>query len=290
VAWRPWDATAGAIAWIGAVPRFCDVRLNSALLDPERAAALIDERIRVVLPVHLYGQMADMLAFRALCDESGVALLEDGAQACAARRDGVRVGELGDACTFSFYPTKNLGAAGEAGMVLTRHETAAARLRGLRDHGMSAKYFHTSIGTNSRMDEIQAAVLNVKWPHLEGWNDRRRATAARYDRAFEGQAGIHPLAKPAGSGHVFHQYAVRIEGDTARDEVLEKLRKLGVNAAVHYPTPIHLQPAARPWGFRPGDFQNAEKLSREVLCLPVHPFLREDEVVRVIEALLEAAG
>jgi len=281
-------ATAGAIAWVGAVPRFCDVELETGLMDPGRASDAVDERTRAILPVHLYGQLTDMRGFRALGDERNLAILEDGAQAHGAERDGVRAGEIGDACTFSFYPTKNLGAAGEAGMVLTRHEETAQSLRHLRDHGMSAKYLHDSIGTNSRMDELQAAVLNVKWPHLEEWNRRRRATAARYDQAFRPSDAIQPLANPAADGHVFHQYVVRITGKTPRGDVLERLRQRGVNAAVHYPTPIHLQPAARKWGFGPGDCPNAERLSREVLCLPVHPFLDDSAVQRVIEALLEA--
>ena len=283
-------ATAGTIAWIGAHPRFCDIEPETGLMDPRAAADAVTERTKALLPVHLYGQLADMHAFRSLADERGLALLEDGAQAHGAEHGDVRTGSLGDACTLSFYPTKNLGAAGEAGMVLTRDEETAERLRRLRDHGMSAKYLHASIGTNSRMDELQAALLNVKFAHLLEWNAARARTAERYDAAFAGNPCVRPLSRPVGSGHVFHQYAVRITGGAVRDDVLEELRKRGVNAAVHYPTPIHLQPAARAFGFGPGDFPHAERLAAEVLCLPVHPFLSDGEVERVVEAVRGSAG
>jgi len=277
-------ATAGTIAWLGARPTFCDIEPETALMDAGAAAAAITSETRAIVPVHLYGQLVDMRAFRTLADEHGLGLLEDGAQSHGAHRDGIRAGELGDACTLSFYPTKNLGAAGEGGMVLSRDRELAGKLSRLRDHGMSAKYLHSSIGTNSRMDEIQAAVLNVKFPHLADWNARRRASASRYDEAFAELEHVQVLSRPGGPGHVFHQYAVRVPGP-ARDEVLERLREQGVNAAVHYPTPIHLQPAAREWGHGPGDFPHAERLAAEVLCLPIHPFLGDAELDRVIAAL-----
>ncbi len=283
-------ATAGTIAWLGARPSFCDIEPETGLMDAGAAAGALTKKTRAIVPVHLYGQLVDMRAFRSLGDEHEIPILEDGAQAHAAHRDGVQAGQLGEACTLSFYPTKNLGAAGEGGMLLARNSETAERLRRLRDHGMSAKYLHSSIGTNSRMDELQAAILNVKLPHLAGWNARRRSIAQRYDAGFAAAANVEPLSRPAGDGHVFHQYAVRLKGGTERDAVQEELRKRGVNAAVHYPTPIHLQPAAKDWGHGPGDFPHAEKLCREVLCLPVHPFLGDAEVERVIEALRQVSG
>jgi dTDP-4-amino-4,6-dideoxygalactose transaminase len=276
-------ASAGAIAWIGARPVLADVEAETALLDPARAAEAIDESTRCILPVHLYGQLADMRALRALADESDLTLLEDAAQAHGARRDGIAPAQLGDAAAFSFYPTKNLGAAGEGGMVLTNSEETDCRLRRLRDHGSGAKYVHEGIGTNTRLQAMQAAALNVKLPHLGAWNDRRRAVAARYDAGFEGSAAVRPLARACEQGHVFHQYTVRVD---ERDRAVESLRAAGIFSGVHYPLPVHLQEAARTWGYGPGDFPVAEALAREVLCLPIHPFLHPDQVERVIETLL----
>jgi dTDP-4-amino-4,6-dideoxygalactose transaminase len=281
-------ASAGAIAWIGAVPVLADVDPDTALLDPAAAARAVDSKTTCILPVHLYGQLADVARFRALADAKHLSVFEDGAQAHGARRDGEMCGTTGDAGAFSFYPTKNLGACGEGGMIVTRRTDVFERARRLRDHGSPAKYLHSEIGTNSRLQGIQGAVLNVKLPHLAAWNERRRAIAARYDDAFRASAEIRPLAVAKGSVHVYHQYTVRVRGDVARDAVIEALRARGISAAVHYPTPVHLQEAARPWGYSAGDFPHAEALAREVLCLPVHPFLSDDDVDRVAEALLEA--
>ena len=283
-------ASAACIALIGAVPRLADVDYDTGLLDPDLAAAACDERTRCLLPVHLYGQMADMRAFRALADERGLGLLEDGAQAHGARRDGHACGSLGDIGTFSFYPTKNIGAAGEGGLCLTRDADLARALRELRDHGSPKKYVHARIGTNSRLQAIQAAVLNVKLPRLPGWNERRRATATRYDALFAESASVVPMAVASGVEHVYHQYTVRLRGPRSRDEVQARLGEQGIVAGVHYPSPVHLQEAARPWGYGPGDFPAAEALASEVLCLPVHPFLSPADVERVAQAVLAAAG
>ena len=280
-------ASAGAIAWSGARPILADVEAETGLLDPAKAAAAIDEHTTCILPVHLYGQLADMRALRELADAHGLALLEDAAQAHGARRDGIRPAQLGDAAAFSFYPTKNLGAAGEGGMVLSNSEETDRRLRRLRDHGSAAKYVHDAVGINTRLHAIQAAVLNVKLPYLSSWNDRRRLVAARYDAGFEGHATVRPLARVCEEGHVFHQYTVRVSaGAEARERAADRLRELGIFAGVHYPRPVHLQEAAREWGFGPGDFPVAEALANEVLCLPIHPFLAAGQVDRVIEGLL----
>jgi len=282
-------ASAAAIAWIGARPVLADVDPLTAQLDPAATERALDDNTRALLPVHLYGQLADVRAFRALADRRGLALLEDGAQAHGARRDGFACGALGDAGTFSFYVTKNLGAAGEGGMVLTRSAELAGRLRRLRDHGSSAKYVHAHLGTNSRLQALQAAILSVKLPHLERWNARRRALAARYDAGFEGSHTVVPLTVPAGSLHGYHQYTVRVRGGRTRDELQALLAARQITTGVHYPTPVHLQEAARPWGYGPGDFPHAEALAREVLCLPIHPFLEESDVDRVVESLLALA-
>lgn len=286
-------ASAGSIAWIGAVPRLADVELDTALLDPKAAEAAIDAKTTCILPVHLYGQLADVKALRALCDAKKLALLEDGAQCHGAERDGVRCGELGDAAAFSFYPTKNLGACGEGGMILSRRADVVTRAKRLRDHGSPVKYAHAEIGTNSRLQGIQGAALNVKLPHLERWNERRRAIALRYDAAFAGSAEIVPVRTARNATHVYHQYTVRVvtraSGAVTRDTVLEALKQQKIAAAVHYPTPVHFQEAAKAWGYRAGDFPNAERLAREVLCLPVHPFLTDADADRVAEAVLAAA-
>ena len=255
-------ASAGCIALLGAVPRLADVEEDTALLDPAAAAAACDAKTRALLPVHLYGQMADVLALRRIADERGLALVEDAAQAHCAERDRVAVGELGDAATFSFYPTKNLGAAGEGGLVVTRRDDVAVSLRRLRDHGSPQKYVHAEVGTNSRLHALQAAVLNVKLPHLDAWNRRRRALAALYDEALAGSASVVPLRRVEGATHVYHQYTVRVRCGRGRDGVQAALAERGIASGVHYPAPVHLQEAARPWGYGPGDFPVAERLAR----------------------------
>jgi dTDP-4-amino-4,6-dideoxygalactose transaminase len=282
-------ASAGAIAWMGAIPRLADVDLDTGLLNPEAAAAAVDEKTSCILPVHLYGQLADMRALRAIADDKRVALLEDGAQAAGAMRAGYQPGELGDACTFSFYPSKNLGACGEGGLVVSRSEAVAERMQGLRDHGSPGKYQHQYVGCNSRMHGFQGAALNVKHAYLDQWNARRREIAARYDAAFAKTPGVATLKCFENSQHAYHQYTLRI-ADAGRDALQAGLKQRAIIAAVHYPIPVHLQEAAKPWGYGPGDFPHAEQLCREVLCLPVHPFLSDDDVQRVIDGVQELAG
>jgi dTDP-4-amino-4,6-dideoxygalactose transaminase len=281
-------ASAGAIAWSQMVPQLCDVEAETGLMDLEAARNAIDERTQCLLPVHIYGQLVDIKGFRALADEKGIPLLEDAAQAHGAERDGIRAGELGDAAAFSFYPTKNLGAAGEGGGILCNSEEVHERLLRLRDHGSEAKYVHAEIGTNSRLQAIQGAILNLKLPHLEDWNARRRATAARYDEAFSKIERIVPLTVTSGSSHAYHQYAVRVIGPGLRDRVMADLGKQKIAAALHYPSPVHFQRAAADWGYSKGDFPIAERLCEEVLCLPIHPFLDTDDIQRVTQAVTEA--
>ncbi len=283
-------ASAGAIAWMGAQPVFADVELATANLDAALVEAAITPKTTALLPVHLYGQMADMKAFRRIADAKKLALVEDGAQSHGASRDGVSCAQLGDACTFSFYPTKNLGACGEGGMILTKSDALAARIRRIREHGSPVRYTHAELGTNSRLQGIPAATLNVKLAHLAAWNDRRRVLAARYDAAFRSCAEVLPLTRVPNAVHVYHQYSVRIRGPIGREAVIEALKPAKIALAVHYPSPVHVQEAARPWGFGPGDFPNAETLAREIVCLPIHPFLTEADVDRVAERLMAAAA
>ncbi len=282
-------ASAGAIAWMGATPRLADVELDTGLLDLEKAAAACDSKTTAILPVHLYGQMVDIKGFRALCDKRGISLVEDCAQSHGASRDGVNCGQLGDAAAFSFYPTKNLGACGEGGMVLSRHAKVVEKARRIREHGSPVRYTHSELGTNSRMQGLQGAALNCKLPHLNAWNARRAEIAARYDAALKGNAAVIPLTRRSNTVHAYHQYTVRIVGGVSRDTVLEKLKAQSIFAQVHYPSPVHLQEAAKPWGYGPGDFPNAERLAREVICLPVHPFLSNADADRVAESLLTAS-
>lgn len=279
-------ASAASIALIGAVPRFADVDYESALIDPHQVESAIDSRTTAILPVHLYGQLCDMRALRAIADHHRLRIVEDGAQAHGARRDGYACGAIGDVGTFSFYVTKNLGAAGEGGMVLSNQELTAIALRALRDHGSPAKYVHERVGTNSRLHAIQAAILNVKLPFLERWNARRRELAARYDRAFAGSETVAPMRVEPGALHAYHQYAVRIRGTRTREQLAQRLLERKIVTSVHYPLPVHLQAAAQPWGYGPGDFPHAERLAREILCLPIHPFLSDADVDRVAESLL----
>ncbi len=280
-------ASAGTIAWVGARPQLVDVDYDTGLITPETAAAAIDETTKCVLPVHLYGQLADVMGFRALADKAGISFLEDAAQAHGAERDGKRAGEVGDATAFSFYPTKNLGAPGDAGAILTPSDEVAGRLRELRDHGSREKYRHDSVGTNSRLASLQACALRTKLPHLDAWTDRRAALAARYDERFADSDKVRPLTRHEGTRHVYHQYSVRLPAEL-RDGVAERLREQSIFAAVHYPSPVHHQPVAAEWGYGPDAFPNAARLSTEILCLPVHPFLSDEQVDRVSEALLGA--
>jgi dTDP-4-amino-4,6-dideoxygalactose transaminase len=283
-------ASAGAIAWMGATPRLADVELDTGLLDLEQAAAACDSKTTAILPVHLYGQMVDIKGFRALCDKRGISLVEDCAQSHGAARDGVQCGQLGDAAAFSFYPTKNLGACGEGGMVLSRHAKVVEKARRIREHGSPVRYTHAELGTNSRMQGLQGAALNCKLPHLNAWNARRAEIAARYDAALKGNAAVIPLTRRPNTVHAYHQYTVRIVGGLSRDAVLEKLKAQSIFAQVHYPSPVHLQEAAKPWGYGPGEFPNAERLAREVICLPVHPFLSNADADRVSECLRAAVS
>lgn len=286
-------ATAEAILRVGAVPVFADIRPDTFDLDPGAAAAAIGPRTAALLPVHLYGQMAEVEAFRELAARHGLALVEDAAQAVGAGRrlpDGsvVGAGAAGDVGCFSFYPTKNLGAWGDAGALTTDDDALAARLRRLREHGREEEgYRHREIGHNSRLDEIQAAVLRVKLGALDRWTAARRENAAAYDRELEGVEGVETPAVLEGNRHVYHQYTIRC-GE--RDRVARRLDAMGVGHGVYYPTPLHRQEALSPEGGARGAFPRAERACREVLTLPVFPALRPEERARVVAAIRSEDG
>jgi dTDP-4-amino-4,6-dideoxygalactose transaminase len=283
-------ATATAVSYTGARPVFADIRPDSFTLDPAAVTeclagrgpcALPAGRLRAVVPVHLYGQPADMDALTRLARERGLAVVEDAAQAIGASYRGRPAGGLGEAAGFSFYPTKNLGAFGDAGMVTTSDGALAERVLRLRVYGGQQRYVHEELGFNSRLDEIQAAVLRAKLKHLGAWTERRRAIAARYREGLGGVGATLPV-EAAGARHCYHQFAIRVSD---RDGVQRRMAERGVATAVYYPVPLHRQPMYRDLGYRQGDFPEAERAAREVLCLPMYPELTEAQVDEVIEAV-----
>jgi len=282
-------ATAGTIHNVGARPVFADIDPDTFNLSPQAAEAAVTERTRAVIPVHLFGQMADMAAFRALGDRRGVAIIEDAAQAIGARQQAaggewITTGTLGDSCTFSFFPTKNLGAFGDAGMTVTNDLDTAERLRKLRVHGGRQMYHHEEVGYNSRLDALQAAVLSAKLPHLAGWSAARRAHAAFYDQALAGVDGLVTPVVRAGNESIVNQYTVRVTGGK-RDALRDHLTAHGVGSSVYYPVPLHLQECFAYLGYKEGQFPVSEQACLEVLSLPVYPELGEDQLAYVAETV-----
>ena len=285
-------ATAGAIHRAGARPVFVDIDPETYLLRPELVARAVTVRTRAILPVHLFGQMADLDPLLHLAGKRGLAVIEDAAQAIGATAEvGGRRAQAGTAGTFgcfSFFPSKNLGGAGDAGLVTTRDTALAERIRSLRRHGEESTYVHTRVGLNSRLDALQAAVLRVKLPHLDAWNSSREANATRYARLFEESGllgGDGPLSLPRtrpGARHTFHQYVVRAR---ARDELLKALRAAGIGCAVYYPLPLHLQRCFASLRYHQGDFPVAETAAASTLALPIYPDLTEAQQREVVGAV-----
>jgi dTDP-4-amino-4,6-dideoxygalactose transaminase len=276
-------ATVAAIRYTGARPVLVDVVPESSTLDPSQLEAAISPRTRAVLPVHLHGRCADMELIVAVAGAHRLAMVEDAAQAHGARHRGHRAGTMGELGCFSFYPGKNLGACGEAGAVVTDDPALAARLRMLRDHGQAHKYVHEVLGFNHRIDALQAAVLRAKLPHLDGWNAARRRLAASYHRHLAG-SGIGILPDPPDGEAVHHILPVFVAG---RDTVRAALAERGIGTGIHYPVPVHLQPAHADLGYGAGDLPVTERLSRQTLSLPIYPELSEEAVLRVATALRE---
>lgn len=272
-------ATAEAVCMAGATPVFCDIDPRTANLDADLLDGLVTPRTRAIVPVHLYGRPADMDAVLAAAGRHGLAVVEDCAQAIGATWRGRPVGTLGDAGCLSFYPSKNLGALGDAGAILTRDPVLAGRCRALANHGGLAKYEHEVVGVNSRLDALQAAVLRVKLPHLAGRNAARADLARRYRERL---AGL-PVELPGTAGHAHHLFVIRVVG--GRDQVLADLRAAGVMAEVHYPDALPLVPALAHLGCRPADFPHARDHAARCLSLPLFPGMRDDEVDRVVAAL-----
>jgi len=272
--------TAAAITAVGATPVFVDVDPSTYCMRSESLAESFTERTRAVIPVHLYGRCADMAAIRNVAATAGVPVIEDAAQAHGATYGGERAGTLADAAAFSFYPTKNLGAMGDGGAVVTDDDDLALQVRRLRNYGEEAKYVNVIPGYNSRLDELQAAILRAKLPHLERWNAGRRAIASWYDALLAGSSVVSPGSD---DGHVYHLYVIRSK---ARDALREHLQAKGIGTQIHYPTPVHLQAAYRSGARTIGPLAMTERLAHGILSLPMHPGLPEDQVAEVAEAII----
>jgi dTDP-4-amino-4,6-dideoxygalactose transaminase len=282
-------ATAGAVWRIGATPVFVDIDPATFNLDPDDAARKITPATKVIIPVHLFGQCADMAALLPLAEQHGLAVIEDAAQAIGATYEGRRAGSLGNLGCFSFYPTKNLGGFGDGGMITTDDAALDQRLRVLRDHGQQPRYHHAVVGINSRLDTLQAAVLNVKLSRLEQWAAARRKNAARYETLIDAAGLVHHVALPGVDRHcesVWNQYTIRVvSGD--RDRVQSFLTNQGIGSAIYYPLPLHLQPCFASLGYAPGSLPQTEQACREVLSLPIYPELDATEQSSVVAALAE---
>jgi dTDP-4-amino-4,6-dideoxygalactose transaminase len=277
-------ATGSAVSALGAKPVFADIRPDTYNIDPSEFERRVTPRTRAIVVVHLYGLPADMDSILAFAKSRKLPVIEDNAQAIGASYKGRLTGSLGDAACVSFYPTKNLGAYGDAGMVVTNSPELAARIRTLRNHGQSAKYLSAEPGWNSRLDEIQAAILRVKLRHLSNWQRARQSHAAEYNGLFSQIPGVMPPLAPEGLEHVFHQYTIRVEQRDALQKFLSE-RKIG--STVYYPYPLHLQPLYAALGHKVGDFPHAERAAQEVLSLPMYPELRKEQIARVVETIAE---
>jgi dTDP-4-amino-4,6-dideoxygalactose transaminase len=291
-------ASVSAILRAGATALLADIDPGTFNLDPTAVETVLNgphgAAVRAILPVHLFGQCADWTSFGRLGQEHGLKLIEDAAQAWGADWQGTKAGALGDAAAFSFYPTKNLSAAGDAGMVTTNSGELAERARMLRQHGMKRRYHHDEIGWNARMDGFQGAILSVKLKYIDGWNEARRMVAQRYQALFAAaglaEAGPYPehgVVLPhevAGSHHVWHQYVIR---SNRRDALREFLTARKIGSEIYYPIPLHMQEALKGLGYAEGSFPEAERAAREVLALPIFPELREDEQQTVVTAIAE---
>ena len=277
-------ATAEAISFTGATPVFADIDERTYNLDPGKIEAVITERTKAIIPVHLFGQPADLDPIIAIAREHGLRVLEDAAQAHGAEYKGRRIGSISDAACFSFYPGKNLGAFGEGGGVVTNDPELRDRINILRDHGQSKKYHHKVIGWNGRMDGIQGAVLSIKLKHLDESNAGRRAHAAHYDRLLADLDGVTIPASSEHLHHVYHVYAIRVAD---REHVMKELGERGIASGIHYPVPIHLQEAYKNLGYAPGSFPVAERCAAEFVSLPMFPELLPSQVGQVAQALRE---
>jgi dTDP-4-amino-4,6-dideoxygalactose transaminase len=279
-------ATAACVVRAGGTPVFADIDPVTFNIDPAKIAAAITPRTRAIMPVHLYGQCADMEPIWQLAEKHNLVVIEDAAQAIGAEYHQKRAGTLGGIACFSFYPSKNLGAYGDAGLVTTNDPDWADRMKALRVHGMEPKYYHKHLGWNARLDAIQAAILRVKLPYLDNWTEARRKAAARYDALIE-ESRLHRfMERPTivdGRRHIFNQYVVRIPA-ADRDALVQHLKQNGIASEIYYPVPLHLQECLRHLGGRSGEFPVSEEACRTVLALPMFPEITLAQQQRVIKA------
>jgi dTDP-4-amino-4,6-dideoxygalactose transaminase len=300
-------ATVGAISRLGATPVFVDIDPVTYNMDPAQIASRISPRTKAIIPVHLYGQSADMRPILDLARAHGIVVIEDAAQAIGAEADGRRCGTMGEYGCFSFFPSKNLGAGGDAGMVVTNDQARAQKLAILRAHGSRPKYYHHVVGGNFRLDALQAAIVSAKLPHLDGWSEARRRNAERYDQLFANSgltvcdsrawaADRRPnesrmpdvvLPSVVTGRHVFNQYVIRVP---ARDELRAALQARGVGTEIYYPVPMHLQQCFAPLGYRAGDFPESEGAALQTLALPIYPELTDEQACYVVDGVREFYG
>ncbi len=279
-------ATAEVISAVGATPVFVDIDAQTFNFDVTQLASAITDKTKAIIPVHLFGQPVDMTAVMDIAQAYNLAVIEDCAQATGAQWAGQKVGSIGHIGCFSFFPTKNLGACGDGGAVITNDSSIAASIRKLREHGMANRYCHEDTGINSRLDALQAAILLIKLPYLDQWNDARRQVAATYQQLLQLVPGIVLPQEQPGSHAVWNQYTIRLTQDTNssryRDEVRTQLQKLGVSSMVYYPLPLHLQPVYKNLGYQPGQLPTVERICNEVLSLPIFPELSLEEQQQVV--------
>lgn len=280
-------ATAGAIHNIGATPVFVDIKMDTYNIDPQKVEEFLKSKdiknVKAIVPVHLYGQMADMDYLLEIAEDHDLAVNEDTAQAIGAEYKGKKAGTLGDTGCFSFFPSKNLGGAGDGGMIVTNIEELADKIRTLRVHGSKQKYYHHVVGYNSRLDELQAAILNKKLDYLDRWSGKRRVNAEFYNNKLQ-LDGIETPFSAENRTHIYNQYTIRTND---RDKLMKFLNDYGIGTAVYYPLPLHLQPCFSHLGYKKGDLPNSERASEEVLSLPIFPELTREEKAYVVERIME---
>ncbi len=274
-------ATVGTIQRLGGVPVFADIDPDTYNINPDDIEKRVTSKTKAIMPVHIYGQCADMDKISAIAEKHGLKIIEDSAQAAGSKYKGKKAGSLGDLSGYSFFPSKNLGAYGDAGMVTCNSEDYVEKLKVLRQHGAKEKYYHREIGINGRLDALQAAVLTVKLKYLDEWCDARRERAAYYTKKFEG-ASIKTPVIDKNNTHIFHQYVIRVKD---RDGLFKRLGEKGVGSAMYYPQPMHLQESLKEFGFKEGDLPETESAANETLALPMFPELTESEQDYVVETV-----
>jgi len=284
-----WISTTWAISYVGARPVYVDIDPVTYNLDPTKVESAITPRTKAILPVHLYGQACDVDALAELAERRGLALIEDAAQAHGAKVGAKRVGSMGQVGCFSFYPGKNLGAFGEGGAIVTSDDKIAQRIRRLRDHAQHGRHNHVEIGFNTRMEGVQAAVLDVKLKKLDGWNSARARHAQRYRELLSGVPGLELPQAPQPAGHVWHLFVVLVDG-VDRTQLAKQLAERGVSTGVHYPTLVPFQPAYADLGYKPGNFPIAERVAANCLSVPMYAELTDEQLLTVATALRECLG